>query len=104
MSFFPVESICISGREAFFCAKLLRPGTTSSAASLSACVYNREPPQIFSCLQKFGYPGLAAGSTLALCSLMAAVVDLHEKRPALPKKLKELHKREKNWNSKHKEL
>ncbi len=38
------------GREAFFCAKLLRPGTTSSVASLSACVYDREPPQISSCL------------------------------------------------------
>jgi hypothetical protein len=42
---------------------------------------------------KFGYPGLVAGSTLAFCSLLAAVVDLHEKRPALPKKLKELHKK-----------
>ena len=45
---------------------------------------------------KFGYPGLVADSTLALCSLLDAVVGLHEKRPALPKKLKELHKREKN--------
>jgi len=53
---------------------------------------------------KFGYPDLAADSTLALCSLLAAVVGLHEKRPALPKKLKELHKREKNLNFKHKEL
>ncbi len=42
---------------------------------------------------KFGYPGLAADSTLVLCSLLDAVVGLHEKRPALPEKLKELHKK-----------
>ncbi len=42
---------------------------------------------------KFGYPGLAADSTLVLCSLLDAVVGLHKKRPALPKKLKELHKK-----------
>ncbi|WP_289766489.1 hypothetical protein, partial [Bacteroides acidifaciens] len=38
----------------------------------------------------------AADYTLALSYLLAAVVELHEKRPALPEKLKELQtKREK---------
>ena len=46
--------------------------------------------KFFSCLKQFGYPSLAADYTLALSSLMAAVVELHEKRPALPEKLKEL--------------
>ncbi len=56
MRFSPIDSICSSGREAFFCAKLLRPGATSSDAALSACVIDREPPQIFSCLQNLGIP------------------------------------------------
>ena len=47
---------------------------------------------------KFGYPGLATDSTLVLCSLLNAVIGLHEKRPALPKKLKELHKKGKELN------
>lgn len=38
------------GREAFFCAKLLRPWATSSAAALSVGYCDREPPQIFSYL------------------------------------------------------
>ena len=46
--------------------------------------------KFFSYLKQFGYPSLAADYTLALSSLMAAVVKLHEKRPALPEKLKEL--------------
>ena len=46
--------------------------------------------KFFSCLKQFGYPSLAADYTLALSSLMDAVVKLHEKRPALPEKLKEL--------------
>ena len=53
---FQVVSICSSGRKAFFGAKLLRPGTTSSDAALSVCVRDREPPQIFSCLQNLGIP------------------------------------------------
>lgn len=54
MPFSQVDSICSYGREAFFCAKLLRPGTTSSDAALSVCVRDREPPQILSCLQNLG--------------------------------------------------
>ena len=46
--------------------------------------------KFFSCLEQFGYPSLAADYTLALSYLLAAVVELHEKRPALPEKLKEL--------------
>jgi len=39
------------------------------------------PLKIF---KQFGYPSLAADCTLALSSLMTAVVGVHEKRPALP--------------------
>lgn len=54
-------------------------------------VRTREPPHFFLLqFRKNGYPSLAADYTLALSSLMAAVVGLHEKRPALPEKLKEL--------------
>jgi len=42
---------------------------------------------------KFGYPGLAAGFTLALSSLSAAVIHLHEKRQPCRESSKELHKR-----------
>ena len=55
--------------------------------SASALVSLRK---FFSCLKQFGYPSLATDYTLALSSLLAAVVGLHEKRPALPEKLKEL--------------
>ena len=50
---------------AFFRAKLLRPEGTPSDAVL-----------------------FISDSTLIFSSLMAAVLDLHEKRPALPKMLK----------------
>jgi hypothetical protein len=55
--------------------------------------------KFFSCLKQFGYPSLAADYTLALSSLMAAVVKLHEKRPALPEKLKELQTKGRKINS-----
>ena len=52
-------------------------------------VRTREPPHFFLLqFRKNGYPSLAADYTLALSSLMAAVVGLHEKRPALPEKWK----------------
>lgn len=77
--------------QAFWRAKLPRPGGTSSDAALVVGVRTREPPHFFSLnSEKNGYPSLAADYTLALSSLMAAVVELHEKRPALPEKLKEL--------------
>ena len=50
---------------------------------------------------KFGYPGLAAGFTLALSSLSAAVVHLHEKRPALPGKLKRASQKGKKYKLRH---
>jgi len=54
-------------------------------------IRTREPPHFFlPQFRKNGYPSLAADCTLALSSLMAAVVGLHEKQPALPDKLKEL--------------
>ena len=96
------------GREAFLGAKLLRPGATSSdaalpSASATVSLHNLQletehSVSNFLVPPKFGYPGLAADSTLVLCSLLDAVVGLHEKRPALPKKLKELHKKGKELN------
>ena len=64
--------------------------------SASALVSLRK---FFSYLKQFGYPSLAADYTLALSSLMAAVVELHEKRPALPEKLKELQTKGRKINS-----
>ena len=75
------------GREAFSCAKLLRPGGTSSAAMLAVGVLAGSLPQIFSYLQNLGIPSAPSDCTLALSLLMDAVVEPHEKRPALPKKL-----------------
>lgn len=63
-------------------------------------VLTREPPHFFSLnSEKNGYPSLAADYTLALSTLMAAVVGLHEKRPALPEKLKELQTKGRKINS-----
>lgn len=41
-----------------FCAKLHRPGGTSSAAALAVGICAREPPQIFSYLDNLGIPVL----------------------------------------------
>ena len=101
---FQVVSICSSGRKAFFGAKLLRPGTTSSDAAPSVRVRDREPPQIFSCLQNLGIPILPLTPHFALCSLLPQLLACTKNGQPLPKKLKELHKREKNLNFKHKEL
>ena len=86
--------------QAFWRAKLLRPGGTSSDAALVVGGRTREPPHFFlPRFRKNGYPSLAADYTLALSSLMAAVVELHEKRPALPEKLKELQTKGRIINS-----
>ena len=47
---------------------------------------------------KFGYHGLAADSTLALCTLMAAAVGCTKNGQPCRRSSKELHKREKELN------
>lgn len=86
---------------AFFRAKILRTGGTSSDAALAVEGLDGSLPQIFSCLQNLGIPSSPSDCTLALSSLMSAVVDPHEKRPALPEKLNELHKEGKRLELKH---
>ena len=54
----------------------------------------REPPQIFSCLENLGIPDLPPTSPLPNPPFGRSCA-LHEKRPALPGRSKELHKREK---------
>ena len=73
---------------AFFGAKLLLTGRTSSDAALAVGVLAGSLPHIF--IQKYGYSVCALWLHTCLIPLMSAVGDLHEKRPALPEKLKEL--------------
>ena len=88
--FFPLKILSLGRDRRFgvrsYCVRVERQ-VTLRLWSASALVSLHK---FFSCLKQFGYPSLAADYTLALSSLMAAVVELHEKRPALPEKLKEL--------------
>lgn len=82
---FGVQSYCVRKEQ----QGPLRLRPASATVSLRNLQLETEPSvSNFLIPPKFGYPGLAAGFTLALSSLPAAVVHLHEKRPALPGKLK----------------
>lgn len=74
-------------RVGFYRAKLLRTGGTSSGAVLAVGGLDGSLPQIFSSLKNLGIPSSPSDCTLALSSQMSAVVNQHEKRPALPEKL-----------------
>mgnify|MGYP003449719760 CR=1 FL=1 len=86
-------------REAFFCAKLLRTGGTSSDATLSVCVCAREPPQISSYLRNLGIPVLPPTPHLPFHSLGSAVLTCTKNGQPCRRSSTELHKREKNQNS-----
>jgi len=73
LKFFLIKLHCSSGREAFFGAKLLRPGATSSDAALSGGDCAREPPHFY-CASKMGIPVAVTAYTLALCSFVSAVI------------------------------
>ena len=68
-----------------FRAKLLRPGGTSSDATLAVGVLPAAFHNFYPKNWVFRLHPLTAH--LPYLSLMAAVVNLHEKRPALPEKL-----------------
>lgn len=88
----------VSSGLTFFCAKLLRPWATSSAAALSVCVRDREPPQPSARNRAFGFKFSHTSKIwvsrscrrLHTCLMHphGRSCRLHEKRPALPKKLK----------------
>ena len=86
---------------AFFRAKLLRPGGTSSDAALAVGVGCREPPQIFSYVENLGIPPLPQTAHLPYTSILDAVAKLHEKRPALPEKLNGASQKGKRLRFKH---
>lgn len=86
------------GREAFFCAKLLRTGGTASDAPLSVCVCDREPPQISSFLRNLGIPVLPPPTHLPYHSLLSAVLICTKNGQSCRRSSTELHEREKNQN------
>ena len=89
-----------SRQVAFFCAKLLRTGGTSSATQLSVYVRAREPPQIFSFLKNLGIPFLTCLHTCLFTPFVRSF-GLHEKRPALPEKLNRASRKGKRLELKH---
>ncbi len=64
MSWDSPVNISLPAGLSFWRAKLLRPGGTARDTAFEAGVGDREPPQIFSCLQNWGIPVLPLASPL----------------------------------------
>lgn len=80
-----LRTVRASPSAVFCCAKLHRPVGSTRDAALVVGGRAREPPQIFSCLKKFGYPGLASDFTLVLSSLVADVLPAQKTFPPTDK-------------------
>ena len=90
-----------SGQVAFFGAKLLLTGRTSSDAALAVGVLAGSLPQIFSHLQNLGIPASPSDCTLALSPLCQQLLTCTKNGQPCRRSSIELHKEGKELELKH---